>query len=141
MEAPAIVDALRREIGPELLAFVGCTRSLAEPPDAGSEVVVASGKDQFEILRLAQSDAVNYHLDTEALVRKLQEYDAQYGIDIFHAETDTIEFRLKARPKDLTAFCKDLYQFCPDIVEQGVGTIAELEKELARTRTVFLWWD
>ena len=140
-DAPSLVDKLRRELGPGLIAFVGCTRSLADPPDAGSKLVVALGTSQFDILRVAQSDAVNCDMDTEDLVRKLQEYDSKYGIDVFHAETDTIEFRFRALPTDLPAFCNDLYEFCPDIVDQGVGTVEELEKEVAKTGTVFLWWD
>lgn len=140
-DAPLLVEKIRRELGPGLLAFVGCTRSLADAPDAGSEVVVATGDSQFDILRVAQSDAVNYDMETEDLVRKLQAYDSRYRIDIFHAETDTIEFRLCSAPGDLAAFCADLYEFCPDIVDQGVGTVEELEKEIANTGVVFLWWD
>lgn len=140
-EAQSIVTELRAELGPGLLAFVGCTRSLADPPDEGSEVVIAHGNSQFDILRVAQSDAVNYGKETEDLIRKLEEYHSNYGIDIFHAETDTIEFRFTTMPSDLAEFCKDLYEFCPDIVDQGVGTVEELQNEIARTGTVFLWWD
>lgn len=138
-EAQPLVTRIRAELGPGLLAFVGCTRSLADPPDEGSEVVVAHGNSQFDILRVAQSDAANYDMYTEDLIRKLEEYHSKYGIDIFHAETDTIEFRFTTMPSDLAAFCEDLYEFCPDIVDQGVGTVEELQKEIARTRTVFLW--
>ena len=140
-DARRVVDDVRRELGPGLLAFIGCTRSLADPPDAGSEIVVAAGDDQFDMLRIAQSDAINFGMETEDLVRKLQEYDAQYGIDIFHAETDTIEFALRSMPEDLSAFCQDLYKFCPDIVDQGVGTVEKLEQEVAKSHAVFLWWD
>ena len=139
--AQPLVARIRAELGPGLLAFVGCTHSLAEPPDEGSEVVVAQGNGQFDILRVAQSDAVNYGMETEDLIRKLEEYHSKYGIDIFHAETDTIEFRFTTVPKDLPTFCEDLYEFCPDIVDQGVGTVKELEKEIAKTGIVYLWWD
>lgn len=140
-DALLLVARVRAEIGPGLLAFIGCTRSLAEPPDHGSEVVVAQGNSQFDILRIAQSDAVNYDMETEDLIRKLEDYHSRYGIDVFHAETDTIEFRLETMPGDLATFCNDLYQFCPDIVDQGVGTVAEHEEEIAQSGTVFLWWD
>jgi hypothetical protein len=140
-DAQSVVSRLRGELGPGLLAFVGCTRSLADPPDKGSEVVVAHGNSQFDIIRVAQSDAVNYDMGTEDLIRKLEEYHSKYGIDIFHAETDTIEFRLTSMPSDLAEFCKDLYEFCPDIVDQGVGTVEELQREIAKSGTVFLWWD
>lgn len=140
-DAEELVGRIRSELGSGLLAFVGCTRSLADPPDKGNEVVVATGDDQFDILRVAQSDAVNFDMETEDLIRKLKEYDAQYGIDIFHAETDTIEFRFLKIPGDMKRFCRDLYEFCPDIVDQGVGTVEALEKEISRTNSVFLWWD
>jgi hypothetical protein len=139
--APKLVEKMRCQIGPGVLIFIGCTRSLANPPDAGSEVVVALGDNQFDMLRIAQSDAVNYGMETEDLVHKLQEYDSKYGIDIFHAETDTIEFRFRSLPADLSSFCADLYEFCPDIVDQGVGTVERLEEEVAKTGVVFLWWD
>jgi hypothetical protein len=140
-KAQPLVTQIRAELGPGLLAFVGCTRSLADPPDEGSEVVVAHGNSQFDILRVAQSDAINFDMETEDLIRKLEEYHSKYGIDIFHAGTDTIEFRFITMPSDLAEFCKDLYKFCPDIVDQGVGTVEDLEKEIAKTGTVFLWWD
>jgi hypothetical protein len=140
-QASLLLANVRAEIGPGLIAFIGCTRSLAEPPDNGSEVVVAPGNSQFDILRVAQSDAVNYDLGTEDLICKLEQYHSQYGIDIFHAETDIMEFRFQAMPSDLTAFCSDLCQFCPDIANQGVGTVKKLQKKIAKTGTVFLWWD
>lgn len=140
-EAQPLVARIRADLGPGLLAFVGCTRSLADLPDEGSEVVVAHGNSQFDIVRIAQSDAINYGMETEDLIRKLEVYHSEYGIDIFHAETDTIEFRFTTMPDDLAEFCKDLYEFCPDIVDQGVGTVEELQKEITKTGTVFLWWD
>jgi hypothetical protein len=78
---------------------------------------------------------------TDHLVEKLTAYDKQFGIDIFHAETDTIEFRFARLPENLPMFCKDLYQFCPDIVDQGVGSLERLEEEIHFTCEVFLWWD
>lgn len=140
-QAAGIVSALRGELGPGLVAFIGCTHSLAEDAEEGSEVVVGIGDSQFDILRIAQSDAVNYDMETEDLIRKLQNYHAEYGIDIFHAETDTIEFRLLSLPKDMHGFCTDLYEFCPDIVDQGCGSVDKLEKEVANHKAVFLWWD
>ncbi len=102
---------------------------------------MANGSSQFDILRVAQSDAVNYGMVTEDLITKLSEYDRMFGIDIFHAETDTIEFRFSKLPDDMQAFCKDLYRFCPDIVNQGVGTVEAMESEIRRRNEVFLWWD
>lgn len=139
--ARSLVRTLRDELSEGLVAFLGCTRSLADNPAEGTEIVVGLGESQFDILRIAASDAVNYDMETDDLVRKLQHYDADFGIDIFHAETDTIEFDLKSMPGDLRAFCDDLYEFCPDVVDQGAGSIEALEKEISQRRAVFLWWD
>ena len=80
-------------------------------------------------------------METEDLIKKLQDYDRQCGIDIFHAETDIIEFNLKKTPTDLAAFCQDLYKFCPDIVDQGVGSVEELKREITKSNRVYLWRD
>ncbi len=80
-------------------------------------------------------------MEAEELVAKLTEYDRAFGIDIFHAETDTIEFKLLKLPADLGSFCQDLYEFCPDIVDQGVGTVEALENDIRDRQELLLWWD
>src|SRR5262245_1920877 len=137
-----LLQQIRSELGPKLVAFVGTTQWLGDETHLdGEEIVVANADSQFDILRVAQSDAVNYGMVTEDLIKKLAEYDRTYGVDIFHAETDTIEFSFSKRPGDMPGFCKDLYKFCPDIVDQGGGSVDALEKEIRKTQEVFLWWD
>ncbi|HCS51524.1 MAG TPA: hypothetical protein DIW81_08000, partial [Planctomycetaceae bacterium] len=84
-----LVAELREELGPNLICFIGTTRWLGDEEHDGDEIVIANGKSQFDILRVARSDAINYGMETEDLIKKLKEYDDQFGIDIFHAETDT----------------------------------------------------
>ena len=137
-----VVQRLRKRLPAGWVAFVGTSRWLGEQKHDGSvEVVVGPGRDQLDILRLAQSDAINFDMDTEALVKKLRAYAAIVPIDIWHAETDAIELDLASVPPDLPAFTKDVYAFCPDIVDQGIGSVAELEKALAKTKRLYLWWD
>ena len=139
--SPQIVGSLRQELGPNLICFIGTTRWLGDEEHDGAEIVVANGTSQFDILRVARSDAINYGMETEDLIKKLKTYNDQFGIEIFHAETDTIEFVFVKMPDDLTAFCEDLYEFCPDIVDQGAGTVERLELEIREREQVFLWWD
>jgi len=138
-KARRILQQVRSEIGPELVAFIGTTQWSGNEKHVGGEaIVVANGTSQLEILRVARSNAVNYGMVTDDLIKKLTEYDWNYGIDVFHAETDTIEFRFSKLPSDVPGFCKDLYKFCHDIVDQGAGSIDELEKEIRRTLEVYL---
>ena len=139
--AETLIDGLRARLPAGWVSFEGTSRWLGDEVHQGVEVVVGPGSDQFDILRLARSDAVNYDMGTEALVRKLQDYDRQVGIQILIANTDTVVFSLRSAPADYRAFAEDLYEFCPDIVDQGFSTLDELEADLQRTQWVGLWWD
>ncbi len=140
-QASNLLQKLRQELGPNLVAFIGNTQWLGEEQHDGDEIVVGLGASQFDMLRIARSDGINHDLETEDLIAKLTEYDSRYGIDIYHAESDTVEFVLGRMPEDLTAFCQDLYSFCPDVVDQGTGSIDKLEDEIEARGQVFLWWD
>jgi len=140
-QAEAMLDVARDAIAPPVLAFIGCGDWFGVQQTGGVELVFGEGMDQFDILRMARSDAINYNMETEDLITKLKEYDERFGIDITHAVTDTIIFRLKHMPEDMTGFANDLYKFCPDIVDQGTQTVGALATEIRGSRTAFLWWD
>ncbi len=139
--ARSILFKLRSELTPGIIAFIGTTSNYAGNEEVKAEIVVARGDSQFDILRSARCDALNYDLSTENIIVKLKSYDRYYNIDIFQAESDSVNFTLKNFPQDLTAFCQDLYDFCPDIVNQGVGTVSELEEAVEALGEVYLWWD
>ena len=139
--AEAILEDVRRQLGPGLVAFIGTQNSLAKPKANGVEVVVGVGTSQFDILRIAASDAVNYDKGTEDLINQLQSWDESIGVDIFQAETDTVQFRLKSMPGNMLAFAQEVYEFCPDIVDQGVGSVEDLAEEIRAANAVMLWWD
>lgn len=139
--AESVLIKLRKRLPTGLISFVGVTRNLEEPKPDGIEVVVAEGRDQFDILRVAATDGTNYGLGTEDLIKELKKWDREIGIDIWQAETDTIQIKLHSAPKDPLAFAKRIYKFCPDIVDQGVGSVKELAKVISKDKAVFLWWD
>jgi len=140
-KAEKLLSELRRKLPPGIVAFVGVTHSLAQPKPTGVELVVARGKSQFDILRVAASDAVNYGMETEDLIKELGAWDREFGIDIWQAETDTIQVRFRSMPTDLHAFAQRVARLCPDVVDQGVGSVEALETALRQARGVFLWWD
>jgi hypothetical protein len=141
-DARELLKTLRAKLGEGFIAFIGTSRWLgAEDLEGSVEVVIGRGNTQFDILREAKSDACNYDMETEDLIKKLTEYDQNYGISIFHAETDTIEFELIDLPEDLLAFAEDIYQFCPDIIDQGDDSVEDLAETIEAMREVFLWWD
>jgi hypothetical protein len=141
-QAEYLLMEVRKRIPKGLIAFIGVTHDLSPQKSRGFvELVVAEGKDQFDILRAAATDGINFGLNTEAIIKELQSWDQEFGIDIWQAETDTVQLRLKTLPKDLMNFAKRVYKFCPDIADQGAGSVDELARLIGRERAVFLWWD
>ena len=141
VEARSLLPGLREALPPGSVAFIGTTQWLGDERHEGADLVVGPGASQFDIPRLARSNAANHDMDTEDLVEKLREYDQDHGIDVYHAETDTIEFMLLSTPEDLSGFAADLYEFCPDVVDQGVGSVAALQESIEVVGQVYLWWD
>jgi hypothetical protein len=141
-EALNLVAELHPYVPAGWLAFAG-TYSWAgtEQHDNATEVVIGPGSNQFDIVRLARTDGVNYDLSTADVIRKLKSYDTQVGIQILQANTDTVVVRIKRLPRDVPAFSRDVYRFCPDIVDQGAGSVAALETDLTKNRMLYFWWD
>jgi hypothetical protein len=140
-ETEPLLGEIRSRLGPGLIAFIGTRTSHAQPRPTGVELVIGSGTNQFDILRIAASDAVNFGKGTADLVKQIQAWDAAYGVDIFQAETDTIQLRLTKIPAELIKFAGEVYAFCPDIVDQGVGSVDDLAEEIRATGKLLLWWD
>ncbi|NHN31548.1 DUF4253 domain-containing protein [Paenibacillus agricola] len=124
-----------------LVCYAGTREWYGEDKQTGAEVVVGAGKTQFDIVRLARTDACNYDMDNKAIVAKLEQIHMRYGISIKAASSDTVGFAMDVLPKDLQGFCQELYGFCPDIVDQGSGSLAALEEQLEMLQYVELWWD
>lgn len=132
---------LRARLPAGYVSFVGTSRNVDDASVVGVELVLARGTDQFDILRLAATDGMNYGLSTDDIVARVQRWDAQIGVDIWQAESDVVQMDLAKLPGSLSEFSRELYEFCPDIVDQGAGSLEVLEKELRETGAVYLWWD
>lgn len=139
--AQKLLESIRGQVPSGYVAFVGTTHNLDDPRIKGAELVMAPGQDQFDIIRLAATDAVNHGMTTDQIIEELRRWDAQFGIDIWQAESDTVQLKLKSIPADLPAFSQALYEFCPDIVDQGVGDIESLQAAVKQSGVIFLWWD
>lgn len=135
------LSQVRQQVPPGTVAWLGTTHWLGSEKNEGLvELAVGAGDSQADILRHAASNGMNHGLETEDVIEKLATWHRTYGVDIFHAETDTIEFALSREPTDRMAFANELYEFCPDIVDQGVGSIEALAESF-EVPHVYLWWD
>lgn len=135
-EADQLVLTLREELEPiNYLAFI-C--------DSDREKIgIIPGSEQFDILKLQQTNGDNYDISNERVISKLKEWNRSYPFIIIGADYDWVEANFEVFPEgdDLKAFAKKIYKFCPDIVEQGSGSINGLIEEMRETRKLYLWWD
>jgi hypothetical protein len=105
------------------------------------EVTIFASVDQYDILRMRASNAVNFDLYTVDLIHKLKEWSQLCTFRITAAGFDSVGLQFFELPKDLDAFVKDVHAFCPDVVDQGTGSIKQLTKELGSSKLLWLWWD
>ncbi|MBS8263622.1 DUF4253 domain-containing protein [Mesobacillus boroniphilus] len=135
-EADQLVLTLREELEPvNYLAFI-C--------DSDREKIgIIPGSEQFDILKLQQTNGDNYDISNERVISKLKEWNRSYPFIIIGADYDWVEANFEVFPEgdDLKEFVKKIYKFCPDIVEQGSGSINGLIEEMRETRKLYLWWD
>lgn len=102
---------------------------------------VIKGADQYDILRIMQTNGEAYEILNEDVVARLKDWEKAFSFDIVGADNDWVEIEFKTLPKNLAVFAEEIYDFCPDAVDQGPGNISGLVKEMQATRRLFLWWD
>lgn len=104
-------------------------------------ICILKSTDKYDILRALKTNGINYDIDTDSLIEKLTKWEKEYGIEIEGADGDWVDIKFNKLPIDTKKFTKEIYEFCPDSVDQGVGSLKELENYLKEHKGVFLWWD
>lgn len=129
---------------------------------------IIRSEDPLEPVRLRNTAAFNYELSNADIVEKLEAWNKQFGVRVIGADYDWVALTFKTLPKDLKIFAADIYVFCPDAIEQGTapvyesmdddqlreagylleagmdpeeGGLALLAQQIAKTKSLHLWWD
>lgn len=107
------------------------------------KVAIIKGSDQFDILKVQQTNGDNYDIDNEEVIRKIKDWYNRYPFTIVGADFDWVEANFDVFPSnnELKSFAKEIYKFCPDVVDQGAGSIEEFIEEMKETKKLYLWWD
>lgn len=137
-----LLNEVRRRLPPGLVAFLGTTRVIgAQEKRRFVEVVVAPGEGHAAILRLARTGAGKAGPGTDAVVAKVDGWSRLSRLNVFHAETESVEIILEKVPADTEALAKDVAAFCPAVVARGTGMLEILSKQLYETGRILLFWD
>lgn len=89
------------------------------------EMVILRTTDQYEILRLRQTNGGNYDVSLADILFRLKDWEKKSEFEIVGATGDSITIQFFTLPRDLLAFAEEVYTLCPDSVEQGVGLMQE----------------
>ena len=87
------------------------------------------------------TDGDDYDISNQDVIERLKEWEINSPFDIHRSRQRLGGDRIQDLTKGLEAFIEEVYDFCPDAVDQGPGSIAELVKEIQKTKKLFLWWD
>lgn len=136
-----VVKRIRPDLPTGLIAFAGAKHWSDNVEESKIEIVIAPGANQFDILRLAQTSAPNYNLDTEDIIRHLQALDEKYGINILNAEADNLilYFGRGLSAAEIKTFMQDFDRLCPDVV--GYYGEEDLTELLEGDNPINCWWD
>ncbi len=104
------------------------------------KIGIVKGTDQYDILRIMHTNGENDDVSHEEVIEKLQGWGKRCPFEIIGAENDWVAIELRVMPRDVKAFAEDVYDFAPDTVDEGVGSLAELIKEITASQRLMLLW-
>ena len=105
------------------------------------EVGLFPRRDRYEIIRLMGTNGWNFGIGPDSIVSWLRALEKVQPFVLTGIGDDWIEGRFIGELGDVTALARRFYAMCPDIVDQGTGSLRELERELRASRTLYCWWD
>jgi hypothetical protein len=144
------VPTVNYMVSPKILDFVSKNKSKFQERNynlfifdsvESNYLAVIKGKSDAEILKWRQTNGINYDIDNDSIISKLQEWKSKNDFILLGAGMDWLQIQFINQTPDFDEFAKEVYGFCPDIVDQGVGDVEKLAPEMKRMNGVFLWWD
>lgn len=105
------------------------------------KIAIIRCTDELTPLVYMQTNGINYGIETPELILRLDSLTKELDLKLIMADFDRCEFEIRKTPKDWAAFAETIYKLCPDIVDQGVGDVKALEKELMESKRLYFWWD
>jgi len=98
-------------------------------------------KDLYAVIAFERTNGANYEIYTHDIINWLRELEKQERFVLTGVSFDFIEGQFLTPIEDPKPLAERMYKFCPDIVDQGVGDVDALARELATKRTLYFWWD
>lgn len=97
--------------------------------------------DQFECLRIFETNGINYDLETKDIIAFLEKWQKQMKFSIIDAYHDRVIIQLFDFNFNMDEFAKEALEFCPDFLA-AVENVDQMKKYiLDRKGEIDFWWD
>ena len=98
--------------------------------------------DGFNALREYETNGENYDVSTDDIIARFKKWQKLCSFRITSADYNTVKLKFETLPKNINAFVRDAYDLCPDLCQIDDDLeLPMLEKQLAKTKKLMLWWD
>jgi hypothetical protein len=96
--------------------------------------------DPYAVMAAMDTNGDNYSIATHGVIAWMKELHQDQPFILTGIGFDYLEGHFTGPLKDPEALANRMYQFCPDIVDQGVGSVSALARELQKG-DIYFWWD
>lgn len=111
-------------------------------PNEEVEIGILHSMDPYDILRIKQTNGLNYNLDTEDIIATLKSWEKIASFSILFASFNSVELLFHELPKNPAEFLEDeVRPFCYDFGTQAVMGEESMEEEFEKYKKLSLWWD
>jgi len=104
-------------------------------------VTVVRGNNSYDILKIQGTEALNYRLDTKAIITWLKKRQQEGTFWVAGAGPDWLEARFIKPPKNMLSFSRKVVAFAPDVRSHGPSTVERLAEKMKRTNGFYLEWE
>lgn len=97
--------------------------------------------NQFECLRVFETNGINYDLETKDIIAFLEKWQRQVKFSVIDAYHDRVVIQLFSFDFNIDEFAKEALELCPDFLA-AVEDVEQMKKYiLERKGEIDFWWD
>lgn len=97
--------------------------------------------DQFECLRVFETNGINYNLETKDIIAFFEKWRRQVKFSIIDAYHDRVIIQLFNFDFNIDEFAKEAVEFCPDFLAVAEDVEQMKKYILDRKGEIDFWWD